>query len=291
MRVLITGGSGQLGQSLQAALEDRNIEFLAPSHTQMDITDANMVRSAFEGFLPDVVIHTAAYNNVDLAETQIEQCRAININGTQNIASASDSIGAYLISISTDYVFDGSASAAYQPLDKKSPLQIYGKTKAEGEDVVLRTNCKNLVLRTAWLFGAGRNNFVRSILKNAEVHDNICVVSDQIGCPTYAGDLAGLIMELLKLRPGGILHGTNTGACSRAEFAREIIKISGLDCAVQEVKTSEYKRAAARPLYAELSSSCLTDMGISTLPDWKTAIRKYMIRGEYGDRVSTKTEL
>lgn len=276
MKVLITGGSGQLGKSLRTVLEKKGTICVAPSHSEMDITDQKAVDRVIKNVRPDVVIHTAAYTCVDLAETQKAECWNVNVSGTQNVASASARTGAYLISISTDYVFDGRSQSAYQPFDTKSPLSVYGRSKAEGEEIVLMANKKNVVLRTAWLFGQSPDNFVQAILRAARKNSSIQVVSDQIGNPTYAYDLAELIAKLIKIQPSGIIHGTNAGVCSRAEYAREIIRLAGIDCSVREVLSADYPSPAKRPLHSALSNAGLMELGLSALPAWQDALKRYL---------------
>lgn len=275
MRVLITGGSGQLGTSLQRILS-REVQCFAPSHSELDITDREAVMRVFDEMKPNIVIHTAAYNRVDLAETQRELCYAVNVLGTKNVAEAGLRVGAYLISLSTDYVFDGKKQSAYLTSDKKNPLSYYGKTKSEGENIVLELNHNNAVLRTAWLFGLSSENFVEAILRKAKEGQMLRVVADQIGNPTYASDLAELIAKMIELRPNGILHGTNTGACSRVEYAREILRIANVNCAIEEISSAEYPTQALRPVRSELSNACLADAGLPLLPKWQDALARYI---------------
>ena len=213
MRILITGGSGQLGTSLQRQLA--GTDYLAPSHAQLDITDAEQVYEFFQATRPDAVIHCAAYNNVDLAETESEQCRLVNVKGTENIVSAARVFGSYVIYTSSDYVFDGRKVGAYQTADKKNPLSVYGASKSKAEDLVL-AEPNNAVVRISWLFGPGERNFVRAVLRAARARPSLSVVNDQIGSPTYTEDLAALLCEMLGKRPQGIFHATNEGVCGKS---------------------------------------------------------------------------
>lgn len=276
MRVLITGGSGQLGKCLQTVMQGLSISFFAPSHTELDITDRDSVIRVFGQIEPDIVIHAAAYNQVDLAETQPALCRAVNVIGTRNIAEMSAEYGAYLLFISTDYVFNGQKKGPYLPHDRKEPVSVYGHTKSNGEDTVLSASDRNAILRTSWLFGPSTHNFVQAILRASKNREEIDVVSDQIGSPTYADDLAQLIVKFLKIRPNGIFHGTNSGVCSRADYAREIISLSGIECRVHEIESALYPAPARRPLNSQLSNVCLSEIGVPLLPQWQNALRRYI---------------
>lgn len=251
-------------------------EILAPAHKQLDITNQMQVADFFQTYRPDVVLHCAAYNNVDLAETELAQCRNVNVIGTRNIAEASRQCGAYMVYTSSDYVFDGEKNGEYQITDKKHPLSVYGVTKSEAEDIVL-SNPQNAVLRISWLFGPGNHNFVKAVLRTAQSRDRLNVVGDQVGSPTYTEDLAVLIQEILQRRPAGILHGTNGGECSRAEFAKEILRISHSGTVVKEVTSQQYPSKARRPLNSRLSKASLDAAGLHRLPDWKDALARYLV--------------
>lgn len=273
MRILITGGSGQLGTSLQRQLA--GTDYLAPSHAQLDITDAEQVYEFFQETRPDAVIHCAAYNNVDLAETEPEQCHLVNVKGTENIVAAAKIFGSYVIYTSSDYVFDGRKVGEYQTADKKNPLSVYGASKSKAEDLVL-AETNNAVVRISWLFGPGERNFVRAVLRAARARPSLSVVNDQIGSPTYTEDLAALLYEMLEKRPQGIFHATNGGVCSRAWFAEKVLEVSGIKTEIVGVTSEQYPSSAQRPLNSRLSKVSLDAAGLHRLPEWEDALTRYL---------------
>lgn len=276
MRVFVTGGSGQLGKSLKAILPAVGHEVIAPSRAEMDVTHQDVVCARIAEAAAQIVIHCAAYNQVDLAETEQAQCFAVNAQGTENVARACASVGIRMIFISTDYVFDGKKTAAYLPDDKRAPLSVYGCSKMRGEDAVLRASPQNAVIRTSWLFGPSQDNFVQAILRASATRTKLDVVCDQIGSPTYSKDLALLLSEFIKTDAAGIFHAANTGVCSRADYAREILRLAGRNCVVHDVPTTAYPSAASRPLNSELSTACLVEKGLAQLPTWQDALYRYM---------------
>ncbi len=278
MKILITGARGQLGQDLSRLLPTYGAEVLGPSSGEMDIRQVDAVRRVFEAFRPDAVIHCAAYNQVDRAETESALCRAVNVTGTGNIAALSREYGAYLLSISTDYVFDGRKDGEYETDDAKNPLSVYGASKAEGEEIVLSADARNAVVRTSWLFGPGPRNFVQAIRRNGANKGLISVVSDQIGSPTYTEDLAGLISNMTLNRISGLLHATNEGFCSRAAFAEEILCEAGIPCHVCGIASETLVGAAPRPKNSRLSKAGLDRAGLDRLPTWQEALARYLKR-------------
>lgn len=275
MKVLITGGSGQLGTSLQRFLRDKGYTVLAPEHKQMDITNADQVGLFFELNRPDAVIHCASYNYVDLAEKQIDVCRKINVYGTELIANECKKIGTHLIYTSSDYVFDGQKSGEYKTTDKKNPLSVYGQSKSDAEDIVLHADSQNAILRISWLFGPSKRNFIESILEAAKSKPSISVVEDQIGSPTFTDDLCDLIEQMLLKHCFGIYHGTNEGICSRAEFAQTILNLAHSHTIIKPISSEEYAAKARRPKNSCLSKKCLDESGIHRLPHWKNALERY----------------
>lgn len=268
--ILITGGTGQLGRALAGIFEGAAA---APSRKEMDITDFEGTAAYIKALKPHTVIHCSAYNMVDKAETEREVCMAVNGYGTANIARVCFEMGTYLIFISTDYVFDGNKQGEYDTKDEPCPLSVYGESKLMGERETLKYP-ENLVIRTAWLFSENENNFVSAILRAADGQKEISVVNDQRGSPTYAGDLAGAIKQAVEIRPSGILHITNEGSCTRAEFAREILRQAGLPVIVKEVSSSKFPSAAKRPGNAVLDKSCLDRVGIKRLPSWEDGVKR-----------------
>lgn len=272
----MTGGSGLLGQSVQRVFGQTEHELWVPAHSQMDITDASSVQTYMDHVHPDVVIHCAAYSQVDRAEREPHVCRAINVLGTKNVADACRLNHAYILYISTDYVFNGEKPGFYVPGDEKAPLSVYGITKSEGEDIVLASSTKNCVLRTSWLFGSGKCNFVDTMLRLGKTHDEINVVDDQVGSPTWSEDLARLIQTICEQQIPGILHGTNENTCSWAEFAREIFARTRCSCRVNSIPSEEYPSAAVRPKNSRLSKDHLDQLQLSHLPRWEDALQAYL---------------
>lgn len=275
--ILITGGAGQLGRALISSLEG---SITAPSRREMDISDFEGTAEYIKAIRPSTVIHCAAYNMVDKAEYDRDTCMAVNGYGTGNIARVCAEVGAYFIYISTDFVFDGKKWEEYEPTDLPCPVSVYGESKFLGEKETLKYPI-SLVIRTAWLFSEGGNNFVSAILKAARDREEISVVNDQRGSPTYAHDLAITIKQILTIRPFGIIHITNEGSCTRADFAREILRQAGLQTRVRDVCSSEFPRAARRPGNVVLSKSCLDAVGICRLPSWQDGLARYLSKSKW----------
>lgn len=276
MRILVTGADGQLGRSLCRRLSVCGHEYKGVSHRELEVQNATEVKACFQEFRPEAVVHCAAFNQVDLAEVQREKCFAVNVTGSQIIAEECRRLGAYLLYISSDYVFDGRKNAPYEIGDAKNPLSVYGETKSEGENVVLFHDAQNAVIRTSWLFGESRRNFVEAILAVGGQNEVIRVVEDQIGSPTYTEDFAVRIVQIVEKRCAGIYHCTNEGACSRAEFARKILLLAGLNCSVCEISSEEYRSLAVRPKNSCLSKVCLDRVGLTRMPAWEDALARYM---------------
>ena len=272
MRILITGANGQLGYELQQVLHEHQL-------TPVDVPDFDLTKPGVEASIaaarPDVVIHAAAYTDVDGAERESERAMAVNAEGTERVAKAAAAAGARLLYLSTDYVFDGRQGVPYREIDQPNPLNVYGLSKYEGEQRAL-AHCPNtLVIRTAWLYGTHGRNFVKTIMRQALEQPELRVVSDQRGSPTHAGDLASAIKQVLGTNLKGIAHATGAGDCTWYEFAREIVSLTGSPARVQPISTAESKRTAKRPLYAVLSNRVLAEAGIS-LPHWKDALGRFV---------------
>lgn len=290
-RYLVTGCKGQLGYDIVRELNSRGIyDILALDVDDMDITDSRIVDKIITEYKPEYIFHCAAYTAVDKAEENPELARKINVEGTKNIASAASRIGAKLFYISTDYVFDGT-SYRYETTDTPNPISIYGLTKLQGELEALK-NEKTFVVRTAWVFGINGNNFVKTMLKLSENHEELSVVNDQIGSPTYTVDLAKLLVDMSGSDKYGIYHATNDGYCSWADFAEYILK--NTNTKVNKVSTEDYYKPqyekakeegrklhiAFRPKNSILSKSKLVQNGFSKLPDWHDAVDRYNVELE-----------
>lgn len=279
MKILITGGYGQLGTALKEVLKDE--EILLTDSDSMDITDSSQAGKVFADFKPEWLIHGAAYTNVDGCEENPELADKVNHLGTKILAEACKKHGCRMVYISTDYVFDGTKGSLYTEEDKPNPMSVYGKTKLDGEKAVQEI-CGGYILRTSWVYGEG-NNFVRAILKLSERMDEIKVVNDQFSRPTYAGDLAGAIYDVVKKEPEiGVYNITGDGkVTSLADFAKEILKVADKGTKVIEVSTKEYykgvqdKKIAHRPAYSALDLTKSKKAGIHFF-SWTQAIKKYL---------------
>lgn len=276
MKLLVTGVKGQLGYDVCKVLSARGIEHRGVDIEDFDITNAQATHDYIAAYRPDGAIHCSAWTAVDRAEDELEKVRAVNAEGSRNIASVCKEIGAKLVYISTDYVFPGTGERFYEPDDPTGPLGAYGVTKLEGEQAVQALLERYFIVRVSWVFGKNGNNFVRTMLRLAETKSELNVVCDQIGSPTYTADLAPLLCDMVVTNKYGIYHATNEGICSWAEFAEEIFRLAGKDVKVNPVPTSEYPTRAARPLNSRMSKAKLEEMGFSRLPDWHNALARYL---------------
>lgn len=265
---LITGCNGQLGTELKKRLPNA----ICADVDMLDITDAVAVEKFVRENNIDVIINCAAYTAVDKAEDDIDLATKINVDGPRNLAKT----GAKIIHISTDYVFDGMGYRPYMPDDKTNPISVYGKTKRAGELAVLENAPVAVVIRTAWLYSPYGNNFVKTMRRLGAERDSINVVSDQIGTPTYAGDLADAIVQIIpQMTPenSGVYHFTNMGVCSWYDFATEIMDLSGLNCLVNPIKSSEYPTRAVRPFYSVLDKSKIQKVFNIKINHWKRSLQ------------------
>ena len=276
MRILVTGANGQLGYDVCRVLADRGVEHRGVDIEDFDITDLRVTHDYIAAYRPDGVIHCSAWTAVDRAEDEPEQCRAVNVDGTRNIAVACKAFGAKLLYISTDYVFPGMGERFYEPEDETEAINVYGQTKLEGELAVKELLKQYFIVRTSWVFGKTGNNFVKTMLRLAETKSEVSVVCDQIGSPTYTADLAPLLCNMIMTDHYGVYHATNEGVCSWAEFAQEIFRITGKKVRVNAIPTSEYPTQAVRPLNSRLNKEKLGKAGFSMLPHWKNALTRYL---------------
>ncbi len=290
MKVFVTGVAGQLGYDVMLELDKRNHAAIGsdilpeaadfPQYVPLDITDGQAVEKILLAERPDAVIHCAAWTAVDLAEDNEDKVRRINVDGTANIARACKEIGAKILYISTDYVFDGQGTEPWQPDCKDyAPLSVYGKSKLDGELSVAETLEKYFIVRTAWVFGRNGNNFVKTMLKVGKSHDSVRVVCDQIGTPTYTPDLARLIVDMIETDRYGYYHATNEGGyISWYDFTKEIYRQAGLKTEVVPVTTEEYGLSKAkRPFNSRLDKSKLPQNGFVPLPTWQDALKRYLV--------------
>lgn len=276
MKVLVTGFAGQLGHDVAAELADRGISCVAADKADFDLTNCESVKGFVRACNPDVIIHCAAYTAVDKAEEDSATCYNVNINGTRYICDAASENQAKIIYISTDYVFDGDKSEPYEVDDITSPQSVYGTTKLQGEHVVRNSTAKHFIVRTAWVFGANGNNFVKTMLRLGAERDTLNVVCDQYGSPTYTKDLARLLCDMALSDKYGTYHATNEGFCSWADFACEIMHKAGLNARIVPIPSSDYPAKAKRPMNSRLSKQNLIENGFSPLPDWQDALSRYL---------------
>ena len=277
MNILVTGANGQLGQEMQRLSTVSPNNYLFTDVAELDITDAGAVRQAVEQNAIDVIVNCAAYTNVERAEEDEAVAEAINCNAVKNLADAAAATGATLIHVSTDYVFDGTGHLPYTEKAATSPLGAYGRTKLAGEKAVQKSGCKHLIFRTAWLYSEYGNNFLKTMLRLTGEKEHINVVFDQVGSPTYAGDLAMTIFSIIEsgyfAGNEGLYHFTNEGVCSWYDFAVEIAAAVGHDkCRIMPCHTSEFPTKAARPAYSVLDKTKIkTTFGVE-IPHWRESM-------------------
>ena len=275
MRFVITGAAGMLGQDVAAAARGAGHDVVAFSRAELDIADRAATEEALRRASPDVVFNCAAWTDVDGAESSPEQALAVNGAGAGNVARAAAAAGAWTIHVSSDYVFDGGKRSPYVESDPVGPLSSYGRSKLAGErEVAAEAPERHTIVRSSWLFGAGGPCFPATILRLAGERDELKVVDDQIGCPTFTGHLAQALVDLAAREspPVGILHVAGEGICSWYEFAREIVAASGVSCEVRTCSTAEMPRPATRPAYSVLRS----ERDAPVLPDWRRGLAEYM---------------
>lgn len=301
MKIFVTGVGGQLGHDVVNEAIARGYECvgsdIAPEYsgisdgsavtetpyTQLDITDKNAVQKVIMDLNPDCIIHCAAWTAVDAAEDEVDKVRNINVNGTRYIAEAAKAIDAKMLYLSTDYVFDGRGDRPWKPDDHCFlPLNVYGQSKLDGELVVRDTLEKYFIVRIAWVFGLNGKNFIKTMINVGKTHDEVRVVNDQIGTPTYTLDLARLLIDMIETEKYGYYHATNAesepdGYISWYDFCVEIYKQYGLNTRVIPVTTEEYGLTkAARPENSRLDKSKLIEAGFTPLPTWQDAVARYL---------------
>jgi len=270
-RILITGAQGQLGCALRSVLPPETL--ILKDLPEFDLTAPSCEEQIVQA-RPHVVVHAAAYTNVDGAEREPDRARAVNVEGTAAVARAAQRVGGRLIYISTDYVFDGAKDTPYTEEDPTNPLNMYGRSKRDGEAAAAE-HCEDcLVVRTAWLYGHGGKNFVKTIMQLAGERPVLEVVADQRGCPTFADDLARALVDLIPSRLTGICHVTNSGSSTWYEFAETIVRLIGSATVVRPIPTAQSQRPATRPPYSVLAYGRL-GLVRAPLPDWRDALDRF----------------
>lgn len=276
MKVLVTGVGGQLGYDVCKELDRLGIENKGVDVQDFDLTDGTAVMAAVQAYMPDAIIHCAAYTNVEKAESVPEVCADVNGMGTLNMVRAALAVNAKLMYISTDYVFEGTGDTPYEVNAPHRPQSVYGLTKDQGEEAVTSLMQRYFIVRISWVFGVHGNNFVRTMLRLGSERKELNVVDDQIGSPTYTADLAVLLCSMIRTDKYGAYHATNEGYCSWAEFAQAIMDEAGLKCVVHPIPTSAYPTAAKRPLNSRMSKRSLDLAGFQRLPSWQDALHRYV---------------
>ncbi len=303
MKVLVTGASGQLGSALCSVLADDS-HVIPATRAEFDITDLAATRDFIRGTAPHVVIHPAAYTDVDGCEADKKKAFLVNAIGARNVAIAAHEMGAKLVFISTDYVFDGKKESPYLEYDPPNPLSVYGWSKLMGERMVMQQNPRSFILRISWLYGANGRNFVKTMLSLARTKEHLQVVNDQRGTPTFAGDVARQIRALIQTGSYGLYHCTSQGSCTWYEFALEIFRCAGYKAepglsgaihlvpnpqglksdpqsarsiTLTPVTTEQFPRPAKRPQNSVLENFMLKIQGLDIMPHWKDALRKFMV--------------
>ncbi|MHA0856168.1 dTDP-4-dehydrorhamnose reductase [Paenibacillus sp. CMAA1364] len=281
MKALVTGSSGQLGMDVVTILNNNGHDVLGCDRHQLDITDLTQCQQVIGQYQPDVVIHCAAYTAVDVAETDIDAAYTVNAVGTRNIVVATEHVGAKLIYISTDYVFDGTNLEPYHEYDNTNPQSIYGKSKRAGEVLVQSLSSRYFIVRTSWVYGVYGDNFVKTMLRLGQEKPTLKVVDDQKGSPTYTVDLANFLLELMATEMYGIYHASNSGSCTWYEFTQAIFEEAshlGLNIIAQPepCTTDEFPRPAHRPANSVMEHLSIRTNGFQDLQPWKEGLRDFL---------------
>jgi len=275
MRVLITGAAGQLGADIAREFEE-TFEVVPVDIQDFDVADLPAAIRCVERVKPAVVVHCAAFTNVDACETEEDQAFLVNAIGARNMAIASQRVHARLVHFSTDYVFDGQKVGAYREHDRPNPSTIYGKSKLMGELLVKQHAREYFILRIAWLYGLTGKNFVSTIFREARSGNPLRVVNDQCGTPTWTVDVARQVRRLLQTEAYGVYHATSQGGCTWFEFARALLEEARLDAPVVPVKSSEFPRAAPRPANSVLDNYLLRIQGLDVMPPWRASLSRFI---------------
>lgn len=276
MKILVTGVKGQLGYDVVKALESRGYQPVGVDREEMDLMNNNMIQNFIMNLKPEAIIHCAAYTAVDQAEEEVEICYQINAEAVKVMAECAKTLDIPMIYISTDYVFDGTKASEYVETDIPNPINVYGASKLKGEQYVQQLLEKFYIVRISWVFGINGNNFIKTMQRLGNEHDELNIIHDQVGSPTYTADLASLLVDMIETNRYGIYHATNEGYCSWYDFAAEIFKQSQLDVTLHPITTDQYKTKAKRPLNSQMSKQKLSDYGFHRLPTWQEALKNYL---------------
>ncbi|MGW9531063.1 dTDP-4-dehydrorhamnose reductase [Paenibacillus terrae] len=282
MKVLVTGASGQLGKDVVNVFQGQGHDVLGYDREQLDITDLEQAVKIVGQYQPDAIIHCAAYTAVDAAESDIDGAYQVNASGTRNMALAAEKVGAKLVYISTDYVFDGTAEQPYHEYDNTNPQSIYGKSKRAGEILVQTLSSRYFIVRTSWVYGLQGNNFVKTMLKLGQEKPHLQVVNDQKGSPTYTVDLARFLEELVQTDKYGVYHASNSGSCTWYEFTQAIFEeaVDILDATIiatlEPCPTDQFPRPAARPRNSVMEHIAIRTNGLNDLRHWREGLHCFI---------------
>jgi dTDP-4-dehydrorhamnose reductase len=278
MKILVTGADGQLGSEIPEAMSKHGHEVVARGLDGLDITDAQSVQETISGLKPDVVINCASYNDVDGAEADLQNALLVNGTAVGYLANACNACGAVLVHFSTDYVFDGTEGKPYAVSDDPKPINKYGESKLLGEKLLGEFDGKHLLIRTSWVFGEGKNSFPMKVLKWAADSRKLRIVDDQVSSPTYVADLAAAVEDLLEKGVSGTYHVTNSGECSRYDWAELVLKETGWDGGLERARSEDFATPARRPKYSVLDNSLFEKAVGYLLPPWQDATKRFLKR-------------
>lgn len=275
-KILVTGVNGQLGYDVVKELNKRGYEAIGVDREVMDLTDSEAIKRNIYNNNLDGIIHCAAYTAVDAAEDNVDICETVNSLAVKQIALYAKELDIPMIYISTDYVFDGSKYGEYVETDNTCPINVYGRTKYDGEAFVRDIINKHYIVRISWVFGENGNNFIDTMIRLSKDRDELNVINDQVGSPTYTKDLAPLLVDMLESDKYGTYHATNEGFCSWYEFAKKIFELANIDIKVNPITTDMYPTKATRPLNSKMCKDKLKQNGFKSLRNWEEALKEYL---------------
>ncbi len=276
--ILVTGSTGQLGSDVVKELLKRGYSTLSPNRSELNLCSEDNIRNYILNSNCEAIVHCAAYTQVDKAEDEKDLCIKINATATKHIVKCAKILDIPMIYISTDYVFDGTKDGKYTENDETNPINIYGESKLAGEKYVQEILDKYYIVRTSWVFNINGKNFIETMLRLSKANNQLSIVNDQIGSPTYTKDLSRLLVDMLETSKYGLYHATNEGYCSWYEFANTIFKLANINIDIKAINSNEYASRAKRPLNSKLSKDKLIEYGFKPLPHWEDALKDYLIR-------------
>lgn len=276
--ILVTGSTGQLGSDVVKELLKRGYSTLSPNRSELNLCSEDNIRNYILNSNCEAIVHCAAYTQVDKAEDEKDLCIKINATATKHIVKCAKILDIPMIYISTDYVFDGTKDGEYTENDETNPINIYGESKLAGEKYVQEILDKYYIVRTSWVFNINGKNFIETMLRLSKANNQLSIVNDQIGSPTYTKDLSRLLVDMLETSKYGLYHATNEGYCSWYEFANTIFKLANINIDIKAINSNEYASRAKRPMNSKLSKDKLIEYGFKPLPHWEDALKDYLIR-------------